>query len=100
MLTSPTAYLTAQSLDINERGQPAAPYEYGIYQFQDSGYQSLGQLSGLETERPLDTSELVRSQDIASEAQLDEWNLSNNDTDNTGSRTDYLGLELTDLSIL
>ncbi|KAJ4295136.1 hypothetical protein N0V90_007146 [Kalmusia sp. IMI 367209] len=99
-LTSPTVFLTAQSLDINERGQPAPPYEYGIYQFQDSGYQSLGQLSGLETEVPLDISELVRSQENPSEAQPDEWKLSENDIDDPDSRANNAGLYLRDLSIL
>lgn len=67
-MVSSTALLTAQSLDLNETNLQPWPYEHGVvYQGQDSGYQSLGQESGLETETLLGVCKRVIPQDSPSE---------------------------------
>ncbi|KAL1600439.1 hypothetical protein SLS60_006824 [Paraconiothyrium brasiliense] len=59
------------SLDINEQYQPETDH-YIVYQGYDSGYQSLGQESGLDTIVPApDISEFVDLSDLPSEGQLD-----------------------------
>lgn len=89
-----TAYhhmLTSDSLQLNEISQPKETFAYEVHEKNDSGYRSIGQASGLETEVPL---EYHGGEPALTRNEADPIFVSPGELDSTPSNYDLTGLEM------